>query len=29
VDVTVTDAQGNFVTGLMRDDFQVFEDGKP
>src|SRR6185436_19355523 len=29
VDVTVTDAAGNFVSGLSRDDFQVFEDGKP
>jgi len=29
VDVTVTDAAGNFVSGLTRDDFQVFEDGKP
>ena len=29
VDVTVTDAQGNFVTGLTADDFQLFEDGKP
>jgi len=29
VDVTVTDAQGNFVTGLTRDDFQLLEDGKP
>jgi VWFA-related protein len=29
VDVTVTDAAGNFVTGLTRDDFQLLEDGKP
>jgi len=29
VDVTVTDAAGNFVSGLSRDDFQLFEDGKP
>jgi VWFA-related protein len=29
VDVTVTDLQGNFVTGLTRDDFQLFEDDKP
>ena len=29
VDVVVTDEQGNFVTGLTRDDFEVFEDGKP
>ena len=29
VDVTVTDAQGHFATGLTLDDFQVFEDGKP
>jgi VWFA-related protein len=29
VDVVVTDAQGNFVRGLTRDDFQVIEDGKP
>jgi VWFA-related protein len=29
VDAIVTDEQGNFVTGLTRDDFEVFEDGKP
>jgi VWFA-related protein len=29
VDVVVTDEQGQFVTGLTRDDFTVFEDGKP
>ena len=29
VDVVVTDQQGTFVRGLTRDDFQVFEDGKP
>jgi VWFA-related protein len=29
VDAIVTDEQGNFVTGLTRDDFEVLEDGKP
>jgi VWFA-related protein len=29
VDVSVTDRQGQPVSGLTRDDFQVFEDGKP
>jgi VWFA-related protein len=29
VDVVVTDEQGNFVSGLKREDFEVFEDGKP
>jgi VWFA-related protein len=28
VDVVVTDEQGNFVPGLKREDFDVFEDGK-
>lgn len=28
VDVAVTDRQGNRVTGLKKEDFQVFEDGK-
>jgi len=28
VDVVVTDGQGQFVTGLTRDDFEVFEDGR-
>jgi VWFA-related protein len=28
VDVVVTDEKGNFVPGLTRDDFEVFEDGK-
>src|SRR4051812_983475 len=28
VDVNVTDAAGNMVSGLTRDDFEVFEDGK-
>jgi VWFA-related protein len=28
VDAIVTDAQGNFVTELTRDDFELFEDGK-
>ena len=28
VDAIVTDAQGNFVGGLTKDDFTVFEDGK-
>jgi len=28
VDAIVTDEKGNFVTGLTRDDFEVFEDGK-
>jgi VWFA-related protein len=28
VDVTVTDAQGHFIRGLTRDDFELFEDGK-
>ncbi len=27
--VRVTDAHGNFVSGLSRQDFQVFEDGRP
>jgi VWFA-related protein len=29
VDVLVTDAQGNYVRELKKEDFQVFEDGKP
>ncbi len=29
VDAIVTDEKGHFVTGLTRDDFEVFEDGKP
>lgn len=29
VDVVVTDEKGQFVTGLTRDDFTVFEDGTP
>jgi VWFA-related protein len=29
VDASVTDAQGNFVRDLTRDDFQIVEDGKP
>ena len=29
VDALVADEQGNFVRGLTKDDFQVFEDGKP
>ncbi len=29
VDVVVTDEQGNFVTGLTRDDFEVSENGRP
>ena len=29
IDANVTDVQGNFVRTLSRDDFQVFEDGKP
>ena len=28
VDVVVTDEQGNFVSGLTREDFEVLEDGK-
>jgi VWFA-related protein len=29
VDVTVTDGDGNTVTGLTRDDFELFEDAQP
>ena len=29
VDTIVTDEKGNFVSGLTREDFEVFEDGKP
>ena len=29
VDVVVTDKRGNPVTGLGRDDFEIFEDGRP
>jgi len=29
IDANVTDAQGNFVRTLTRDDFQLVEDGKP
>ena len=29
VDIVVTDEKGNFIPGLTRDDFEVFEDGKP
>ena len=29
LDAVVTDDNGNFVPGLTRDDFEVFEDGKP
>ena len=29
IDANVTDAQGNFVRSLGKDDFQVLEDGKP
>jgi VWFA-related protein len=29
IDAVVTDAQGNFVPGLTKDDFEVVEEGKP
>ena len=29
VDVHVTDKKGNRVTGLTKDDFEIFEDGRP
>ena len=29
IDAVVTDARGNFVADLTRDDFELFEDGKP
>lgn len=28
IDVTVTDQKGNYVTGLQKEDFELFEDGK-
>ena len=29
IDAVVTDERGNFVSGLTKDDFQLFDDGKP
>ena len=29
IDASVTDARGNVVTDLTKDDFDIFEDGKP
>jgi len=29
IDATVTDAQGNFVRNLTKDDFLIYEQGKP
>jgi VWFA-related protein len=29
VDAIVTDQQGNFVSGLSKEDFEIFEDGRP
>ncbi len=29
IDVTVTDQQGNYVTGLQKEDFELLEDGQP
>ena len=29
IDATVIDAQGNFVRGLTKDDFELVEEGKP
>jgi VWFA-related protein len=29
IDAVVTDERGNFVSGLTREDFELFEDGKP
>src|SRR5688572_19601591 len=29
IDAVVTDERGNFVAGLSKEDFELFEDGKP
>jgi len=29
IDAVVTDAEGKFVRGLTKDDFEILEDGKP